>query len=58
MVGNSDDKEEIKAAKEAAAKARGVKEVISQVKSRPKELSNETIFHSQVRNEREEKEKH
>lgn len=44
LVGNSDNPEEIEAAKEAASKARGVTDVISQVKT----------HHNQVRNDREE----
>jgi len=53
LIGHSDDPEEIKAAQEAASRARGVKEVISQVK--PVKQDPETyLFHSQVRNDDEE----
>ncbi len=54
LVGSSDDKEEINAAIKAASKARGVKEVISQVKYQPDDLNLEELFHSQVNNDREE----
>ncbi|KUO62571.1 MAG: hypothetical protein APF84_02145 [Gracilibacter sp. BRH_c7a] len=53
LVGNSDNPEEIEAAKEAASKARGVTEVISQVKTHAREPNLETIFHNQVRNDQE-----
>lgn len=53
LVGRSEDKEELQAAMETASKARGVKQVISQVKQTDKEITNEDIFHSQVRNDRE-----
>jgi len=57
LVGHSDDPEEIKAAQEAASRARGVKEVISQVK--PVKQDPETyLFHSQVRNDQEETDAH
>ncbi|MTI81948.1 MAG: BON domain-containing protein [Firmicutes bacterium] len=54
LVGHSDNPAEIEAAKHDAAKARGVTEVISQVKhEQAKELTPEQIFHSQVRNDKE-----
>lgn len=53
LVGRSNDKEEIQAAAGTASKARGVKQVITQVKSGRKELTNDNIFHSQVRNDEE-----
>ncbi len=52
LVGETDNKEEVKAAIEDASKARGVKKVISQVKFKHnRELSSEEILHSQVRND-------
>ena len=53
LVGHSDDQEEIKAAKEAASRARGVTEVISQVKVKKKVPDLKEIFHSQVNNDEE-----
>lgn len=53
LVGNSDNPEEIEAAKEAASKARGVTDVISQVKTHKREHNLEALFHNQVRNDRE-----
>lgn len=50
LVGRSDDQHEIKAAADAAARARGVKQVISEVRP-PKRDPEEEIFHSQVRND-------
>jgi hyperosmotically inducible protein len=53
-LGNTEDPAEIEAAKQAAAKARGVREVVSQVKLKgPDDMSLEEIFHSQVRNDEE-----
>jgi len=51
LVGESGSQEEIQAAIEDAAKARGVKKVISEVKFRDEHQSSEEIFHSQVRND-------
>ncbi|MDI6906195.1 MAG: BON domain-containing protein [Thermoanaerobacterales bacterium] len=55
LVGRTEDPGEIQAAREAAAKGRGVREVISDVRivepGAPDTLEN--IFHSQVRNEKE-----
>lgn len=45
--------EEVEAARQAAARARGVTRVLSQVKTRPPEPTLEDIFHSQVRNDHE-----
>ncbi|MBM7855390.1 hyperosmotically inducible protein [Desulfohalotomaculum tongense] len=54
LVGRTDDPAEERAAIEAASKARGVTEVISRVKhKRTGDLSLEEIFHSQVRNDKE-----
>lgn len=53
LVGHSDSPEEVEAAKEAASKARGVTEVISQVKTHNPQTNLETLFHNQVRNDRE-----
>ncbi len=53
LVGNSDNPEEIEAAIEAASKARGVTDVISQVKTHNREPSLEALFHNQVRNDQE-----
>lgn len=50
LVGRCDDKKAIKAAANAAARARGVKQVISQVRPTEKDISKD-IFHSQVRND-------
>ncbi len=52
LVGNSDNSKEIEAAKEAASKARGVTEVISQVKTHNPEDNLDTLFHNQVRNDK------
>ncbi|MBO8138600.1 MAG: BON domain-containing protein [Desulfotomaculum sp.] len=55
LVGCSEDPGEEQAAVEAASKARGVKEVVSHVKHKKAEdLGAETIFHSQVRNDKDE----
>lgn len=51
LVGHSNDPEEIEAAKEAASRARGVKDIIPQVKSKKDDPSLEEIFHSQVNND-------
>jgi len=53
LAGRSNDPEEIEAAVNAASKARGVTEVISQVKRDSDEdaLTPEEIFHSQVNND-------
>jgi hyperosmotically inducible protein len=54
LVGHSDDKEEIFTAATDAAKARGAKQVISQVQAEKKLTPSAQIFHNQVRNDREE----
>ncbi|WP_003543515.1 BON domain-containing protein [Desulfotomaculum nigrificans] len=54
LRGRADSTAEIQNAMEAAARARGVKNVISQVELRDdRELSLQEIFHSQVNNDRE-----
>jgi osmotically-inducible protein OsmY len=55
LAGRSNDPAEIEAAVKAASKARGVTEVISQVKQESGEdaLTPEEIFHSQVNNDEE-----
>lgn len=53
LKGRTNDSSKIEVAKEAASKARGVTEVISQVKLGEEELSMEKIFHSQVNNDNE-----
>lgn len=54
LVGRSKDRHEIEAARKAAAKARGVKAVKSEVRSKEEERpSLEKVFHSQVQNDRE-----
>jgi len=54
LMGNTEDPDEIEAAKQTAAKARGVRKVVSQVKLKdPGDMSLEEIFHSQVRNDEE-----
>lgn len=53
LVGSTDNPAEEQAAIEAAMGARGVTEVISQVKPKKKEWGLEEIFHSQVRNDQE-----
>ncbi|OPX85121.1 MAG: outer membrane lipoprotein [Pelotomaculum sp. PtaB.Bin104] len=54
LTGNAEDPAEIEAARQAAARARGVSKVVSQVKlADPGEMSLEEIFHSQVRNDKE-----
>ncbi|OPX88018.1 MAG: periplasmic protein [Pelotomaculum sp. PtaB.Bin104] len=56
LTGNTDDPAEIEAARQAAARARGVTKVVSQVKRAgpsPVDMSLEEIFHSQVRNDQE-----
>lgn len=54
LMGSTDDPAEEQAAIEAAMGAHGVTEVISQVKAQTKEWGLKEIFHSQVRNDREE----
>lgn len=55
LKGRVDDESEIKAAEHAAAKARGVRDVVSQLKMETaKDLSLKEIFHSQVNNDEEE----
>jgi hyperosmotically inducible protein len=53
LVGRTENPDEIEAARRAAAKARGVREVISEVKvTEPgADVTLEQIFHSQVRND-------
>lgn len=51
--GRTDDSGELEAARQAAAKARGVTGVVSQVKRGTGEPGLEEIFHSQVNNDRE-----
>lgn len=51
LVGNVTDPREIEAARDAASKARGVTEVISQVKIQKPEMDLHEIFHSQVNND-------
>lgn len=54
LVGRTENPHEIEAARKAAAKARGVKAVKSEVRSEKEgKLSLEEIFHGQVRNDRE-----
>lgn len=56
LKGRADSKEEIDTAVKAAARARGVKNVVSQLSMETaRELSLEEIFHSQVNNDKEEK---
>ncbi|UWG98113.1 BON domain-containing protein [Dehalobacter sp. DCM] len=50
LVGRSDDKDEIKAAANAASRARGVKRVISEVHPVSHDREKD-VFHSQVRND-------
>lgn len=58
LKGRADSETEIKAAVNAAAKARGVRNVVSQLDVETGgELTLEEIFHSQVNNEKEEKRK-
>ncbi|QGP92169.1 BON domain protein [Neomoorella glycerini] len=52
LKGRVEDPAEVEAAREAAAKARGVTRVVSQVKVGEEEMSLEDIFHSQVNNDR------
>lgn len=54
LRGRTDDPAELEAAREAAAKSRGVTRVVSQVKVGEEEMSLADIFHSQVNNDREE----
>ncbi len=54
LKGRTGDPAELEAAREAAAKARGVTRVVSQVKVGEEEMSLKDIFHSQVNNDREE----
>lgn len=51
LKGNVTDPGEIEAARSAAAKARGVKKIISQVKLKKPEEPLTEIFHTQVRND-------
>ncbi|MHB1418405.1 MAG: BON domain-containing protein [Bacillota bacterium] len=44
---------EVEAARRSVAKARGVTQVVSQVKTKPRERTLEEIFHSQVQNDQE-----
>lgn len=53
LKGETSRPEEIEAARRAAAKARGVKEVLTQVKLKEPPTTLEDIFHSQVRNDKE-----
>jgi hyperosmotically inducible protein len=54
LMGNTENPDEIEAARQTAAKARGVRKVVSQVKLKdPGDMSLEGIFHSQVRNDEE-----
>lgn len=56
LQGRVESKDEIETAKRAAAKARGVRNVVSQLDMETaKELTLEEIFHSQVNNDKEEK---
>lgn len=56
LKGRVDSKDEIDAAISAAAKARGVRNVVSQLDMEAsRELTLEEIFHSQVNNDKEEK---
>ncbi|WP_141263764.1 MULTISPECIES: BON domain-containing protein [unclassified Neomoorella] len=54
LKGRAEEPVEVEAAREAAAKARGVTRVVSQVKVGEEEMSLEDIFHRQVNNDREE----
>ncbi len=53
LAGRADNSSEIETAVSAASKARGVTEVISQVKQDDETLTPEEIFHSQVNNDEE-----
>lgn len=53
LKGRTEDPAEVEAAREAAAKARGVTRIVNQVKVGEEEMSLEDIFHSQVNNDRE-----
>ncbi|TEB04828.1 periplasmic protein [Pelotomaculum schinkii] len=54
LMGSTENPDEIEAAKQTAAKARGVRKVVSQVKLKDDfDMSLEGIFHSQVRNDEE-----
>ncbi|MFZ5899423.1 MAG: BON domain-containing protein [Bacillota bacterium] len=53
LVGHTDNPSEIRAARHAASKARGVREVIDQVSRAEHEPSLEELFHLQVRNDEE-----
>lgn len=58
LQGRINDRAEEDAAVKAAAKARGVRDVVSQLEMETaRELTLEEIFHSQVKNERKEKRK-
>ncbi|HHW28208.1 MAG TPA: BON domain-containing protein [Syntrophomonadaceae bacterium] len=53
LAGRTENRAEIERAVNAASKARGVTEVISQVKQDDEKLTPEQIFHSQVNNDEE-----
>ena len=53
VLGRTENRAEIERAVNAASKARGVTEVISQVKQDDEKLTPEQIFHSQVNNDEE-----
>ncbi|MCG0278253.1 MAG: BON domain-containing protein [Thermanaeromonas sp.] len=53
LKGETSRREEIEAARRAAAKARGVKEILNEVKLKEPPATLEDIFHSQVRNDKE-----
>lgn len=54
LKGHTDDPQEIEAARTAAASARGVTDVVTDVKPEKKEPTLKDIFHNQVRNDKEE----
>jgi hyperosmotically inducible protein len=54
LVGSAESREEEEAPRRAAAKARGVRQVVSRLRRRDKTEDLEEIFHSQVANDREE----
>jgi hyperosmotically inducible protein len=53
LAGQEEDRVALEAAKEAAARARGVTRVLSQVRTHPPEPDLADIFHSQVNNDHE-----
>ncbi|BCV23688.1 BON domain-containing protein [Gelria sp. Kuro-4] len=53
LAGREEDRKAVAAAREAAARARGVTRVLDQVRTREPNPTLEEIFHSQVRNDRE-----